>query len=345
VGHWRSREVVPCARARRLTADPLAWFAAERLNLLGSIDRACATGRHEFAARLALCQAGFQHLQDRHDDAAHSWRAIGEAATAAGDPTAVAQAQVRLAATTVERGYAADAMELLDECITEFEHSSDLVSLAFALYWRSACAWELDLWDLSESEAQRGVALARKVGDRHAELICLGILGGALGKLGYGEEAVAACELSLAIAVELGDESCESSALHRLAFVCTMAGQCDRAIELCARRRGLSWKMKDVRGEALSLGVLGDAYQGLGRYQDAVQAFSQALPVFRDHFIRRHHGLCLFKLGCAHRALGNHRQAAQHLAESVPVFRDLRLPAYEQRALRILSECRLAAQS
>jgi tetratricopeptide (TPR) repeat protein len=344
VSHGRAREVVPCARASRLTAEPQAWFAAERLNLLGVIDRTCAAGRYEFAARLALCQAGFEHLRNRHDDGERSWRAIAEAAMVAGDPTASVQARFRLAAATVERGYAADAMELINECIAVFDRSEDLVSLTFALYWRSSCAWELELWHLSEPDARRGVALARKIGDRNAELICLGVLGRALGKLGYGEEAVAACELSLAIAVELGDESSESSALHNLAYVCTLADRCERAVRLCARCRELNRDIGDVRGEALSLGVLGDAYHGLGRYEDAVEAFSRALPIFRDHFIRRHHGLCLFKLGCAQQALGNHRQAAQHLTESVSVFRDLRLPTYEQRALRILNDCRLAAQ-
>ena len=173
----------------RPIADPLAWFAAERLNLLGVIDRACVTVRHEFAARLVLCQAAFQRLQDRHDDAERSWRAIAEAARVAGGPSAVAQAQLRLAAATVDRGYAADVMDPMDECIAEFEHSEDLVSLTFALYWRSACAWDRDLLDLSLREARRGVALAREIGDRHAEFICLGILGRALGRIGHGEEA------------------------------------------------------------------------------------------------------------------------------------------------------------
>ena len=344
VSHARAREVVPCASASRLTADPLAWFAAERLNVLGSIARACITGRREFAARLALCQANFQRLQDRHDDAERSWRAVAEAARVAGDPTASAQARLRLAAANVWRGYAADAMDLMDECIAEFEHSGDLENLVFALYWRSSCAWDQDLFDLSLHEAKRGIALARKIGDRHAELISLIAVGRALGQLGYGEEALVTSEQALAIAVELGDESSESEALHSVAFICTTAGRCDRAVELCGRLRELNRDIGDVRGEALSLGVLGDAYQGLGRYQDAVQAFSQALPIFRDHFIRRHHGLCLFKLGCAQQALGHHRQAAQHLTESVSVFRDLRLPTYEQRALRILNDCRLAAQ-
>src|ERR1039457_2473418 len=129
VSYARSREVVPSARARRLTAEPLAWFAAERLNLLGVIDRTCAAGRYEFAARLALCPAGFERLRNRHDDGERSWRAIAEAAMVAGDPTASVQARFRLAAATVERGYAADAMELINECIAVFDRSEDLVSL------------------------------------------------------------------------------------------------------------------------------------------------------------------------------------------------------------------------
>ncbi len=116
----------------------MAWFAAERLNLLGTIDRACVTGRHEFAVELALCQAEFQHLQDRHDDAVGMWHAVADAASAAGDPLARAQSRVRLAAATDERGYAVEAVDLLDECIAVLERSDDLISLVFALYWRSS---------------------------------------------------------------------------------------------------------------------------------------------------------------------------------------------------------------
>jgi tetratricopeptide (TPR) repeat protein len=142
--------------------------------------------------------------------------------------------------------------------------------------------------------------------------------------------------------------------LSRAALVAVMAlpgmplwvlvGRCDRAVELCARLRELNRKIGDVRGEALSLGVLGDAYHGLGRYGDAVDAFSEALPVFRDHFIRRHYGLCLLKLGLAQEALGNYREAAQCLTESLPAFRELRLPVHEQRALRILRDCQPTAE-
>jgi tetratricopeptide (TPR) repeat protein len=87
------------------------------------------------------------------------------------------------------------------------------------------------------------------------------------------------------------------------------------------------------------MGMLGDAYYGLGRYQDAMTAFEQALPVFRDHFIRRFQAVCLFKLGSVYAATDNPVQAERLLRESLPIFGELRLPIYEdkvQEALRAL---------
>jgi hypothetical protein len=64
------------------------------------------------------------------------------------------------------------------------------------------------------------------------------------------------------------------------------------------------------------LGLSGDAYYGLGRYRESAESLRSALPIFRDHFMRRHHGLCLLKMGYAYEALGDHHAAIRHLRES-----------------------------
>jgi DNA-binding SARP family transcriptional activator len=46
-------EIVPAAVARRLTADPVAWFTAERVNLLAAVERACQAGWLDLAQQLA----------------------------------------------------------------------------------------------------------------------------------------------------------------------------------------------------------------------------------------------------------------------------------------------------
>jgi tetratricopeptide (TPR) repeat protein len=96
--------------------------------------------------------------------------------------------------------------------------------------------------------------------------------------------------------------------------------------------------MGDITGEAQALALLGDAYYGLGRYDDAVAAYVQALPVFRDHFMFRYRALCLYKLGRTYQTLGDQAQAKNCLKECLPLFRELRLPEKEKLALAALRE-------
>jgi tetratricopeptide (TPR) repeat protein len=158
--------------------------------------------------------------------------------------------------------------------------------------------------------------------------------------LGDHEKARAACERGLSLAVELGADSFVQYALHTLAYGCSRAGRYQEAIYLSLRRLELCRKVGDLPGQALAMGMLGDAYYGLGRYQDAMTAFEQALPVFRDHFIRRFQAVCLFKLGCVHAATNNPGQAERFLRDSLPIFRELRLPIYEDKVHEALQALR-----
>ena len=328
--------IIPAELALELTADPLAWFRTERLNLLTATERSCGLGQHRLAARLARAQESFQRLQDRYDDAARIWRAVAAAAMAAGDMETAGGAGLRLAAATSDRGYSAAALTLLDEWLATF--GDDGRDLPFVRYWRSYCMWDLGSFDAARCEAESGLRTARQVGDRHAEFLLLRVWGHSLAKLGDSDRGVAACERAMMIADELDGTSFRQYALHSLAFTCTMAGQAERAIELAALRFDLCRGEADVRGQALAKGVLGDAYRALGQYENAVEAYSLALQLFRDHAIRRHYALCLFKLGCALEAMGDHEQAASSLRESLPIFRELDLSTFEEQAGQVLRE-------
>jgi hypothetical protein len=49
------------------------------------------------------------------------------------------------------------------------------------------------------------------------------------------------------------------------------------------------------------------------------------MPIFRDHFMRRHHGLCLLKLGYVHQAMRDYPTAAGYLTDSMAIFGQLEL--------------------
>jgi tetratricopeptide (TPR) repeat protein len=145
----------------------------------------------------------------------------------------------------------------------------------------------------------------------------------------------------VAIARELGVPSYEVAALRNLAHTSTVAGRHDRSLAACLRGIELGRRLGDICGEALVFGMLGDAYRGLGRYEDAVSSLRRALPVFRVHSSRRYLAVCLMKLGYAYEAMGS-PEAIGYLEESLRIFRQLHLPRKVDQAQQALDRCRAA---
>jgi DNA-binding SARP family transcriptional activator/tetratricopeptide (TPR) repeat protein len=334
-------DVLPGDEAGRLTADPVAWFAAERGNLLTAVEQACMSGRAEVGYWLALRQCAFQHIQQRYEDAGRIWRLIAAGAASLRDQAGNVYASLRIGASMIERGQSVEAFEVLDRCVQAASSMGESETLSLALYWRSACAFDLDDQSRSLADAEWGVSVARAAGSQLAELMNLRLRSSTLAWLGADDRAVADSELAIAIASDLGD-TYELAALHNLAYTLTLTGRYERAVSVCLREMELSRKLMDVRGEAISYAVLGDAYQGMGKYDLAVDNLLRALPAFRDHNFPRHHAVCLYKLGRAHEELERYHEAVSYLEDSLVNFRQLRLPQRVEETQRSLDRCRAA---
>ncbi len=98
-------------------------------------------------------------------------------------------------------------------------------------------------------------------------------------------------------------------------------------------------------GQAYFLDLLGDAYNGLGRYDEAIVALSEAAGAFREHGAQCAHAVCLFKIAQSHLAMAHGEQAITYLEECLPIFRELQLPDHEEQALRALDSCRAGVGS
>jgi DNA-binding SARP family transcriptional activator/tetratricopeptide (TPR) repeat protein len=334
--------VVPEKAASQLTAQPIAWFTTERINLQAGVEQACMAGRLDFARQLASSQCAFQHIEDRHDDAERIWQMIAEWADRSDDRAAITYARLRVGASLVERGLAADAFPILGRCVATAAEAGESETLAIALYWRAACAYDVDEVEQAQVEARRGVGVARRAGSRLAELLNLRSLASSLVWKGEFSEAVAAAEQALTIATDLGVPAYELAALHSLAFTYVHAEQYDRAASACMRKIELSRELGDVRGEAHAYGVLGDVYHGQGKYDLTVESLLRALPVFRDHRAHRHYALCLVKIGFAYEQMAAYPQAIGYLEQSVAKFQDLRLVSKAEQAQQALDRCRAA---
>ena len=334
--------IVTESLAKQITADPIAWFSAERLSLLAVIERCCTTGRYQAATQLASFLASFQHLQGRLDDAERVWRMITVAAGHAGDARATARARLRLVAAACGQGGHAQASPLVDQCLTAFDELGDQRGLAAALYWQASCEWNLGAFADARRSAQRSIRLAQQAGDGQTEATALRILALATANAnmpGCAEDAVVAAEKAVALARELGEPGLEHEVLHSVASVYTAVGRHEDALQLCHEGLAMAQRLGVQAAVAEWLGVRSDACRGLGRYRDAAESLLSALPIFRDHFMHRHHGLCLLKLGYTYEALGDYQAASHYLEESLDIFRRLRLTRYADRARDTLRTC------
>jgi tetratricopeptide (TPR) repeat protein len=102
--------------------------------------------------------------------------------------------------------------------------------------------------------------------------------------------------------------------------------------------------MNQVLGQAYFLDLLGDAYNGLGRYDEAIVALSEAAASFAEHGAQCAHAVCLFKIAQSHLAMGRTGQGIAYLEECLPIFRELQLPEHEAQALGVLDSCRAGAK-
>lgn len=333
---------LPAELVRRVTADPVGWFNAERLNLASATRQACELGQYVLAGRLAAHQATFQFFQARLDDAERLWRIVIAAAEAAGDDVAAARADLQFAPILAERGKNDEAIRILGRCLSVFESLDDEQALGVAMHCRAYCAEEQNQLYDAVDYAQRGLDIARRIGDDIIVMTTQRIMGITTTRLGDLDRGIHMCEEALTLARRVQEPYAEFEALQSLAQACSIARRYDSTIDLC--RQGLE-KLSDIgypAGEGYMLGPLGDAYFAVGRYREAWQAFSKAQQIFQSGGLVRTNAISLLKLAITEQEMDWHRQAISRLEAALPIFRELRLLDYEEKVLAALKRSREA---
>jgi DNA-binding SARP family transcriptional activator/transcriptional regulator with XRE-family HTH domain/tetratricopeptide (TPR) repeat protein len=332
------KAILPQDTAAGLTASPAAWFSTERLNLRHATAEACDSGHLALGLQLASRQAAFHHSQARFDEAEQLWQMVSTAASTASDKAVAAHATFGLAVTRALQGYHAEVSAVIGQCAAAFEEFGDQRALAWAAYWQADCSVITGRRAEALNHSQRGLALARKNQDPGAEIMLLREAAMAqAGIPGREGEAIAYAERALALARQAGEQTHELDTLRVLAHVNNLTGRHPAAEHIARQGIELAREWNYVADGAYFLGALGDACHGLGKYQDAIDAFGRALPTFRKHGLRRHEALCLLKMAESYQGLGNYRQARAYLAQCQPAFTELQMPAYVERTQKALA--------
>jgi tetratricopeptide (TPR) repeat protein len=101
--------------------------------------------------------------------------------------------------------------------------------------------------------------------------------------------------------------------------------------QLAAARRA-----KDTPAEGPALGNLGEAYRGLGRFEEAIGCFQDALAIFRETGDRNSVAMTLNNLGLAYQALQRFEEAIGCLQDALPIRQEVGDQRGEGRTLNNL---------
>ncbi|GAB1818964.1 AfsR/SARP family transcriptional regulator [Herbidospora sp. RD11066] len=274
------RVPLPEAELARLTADPLAWFEAERQALVAICAQVCARGLDELAWELCCCVSRFLEVRWYVD----VWLSVNKHALdtvrRAGNRRGEAHLLRSLGEHYLELDRYPEALECAEGAATIF---TDLGLLGFAA---------------------------------HAKVLA-GLAYGRVGRLGT---ALRALRRSLAVFTDLDDQAGVIRTLRALGIVHTDLGRYDEALDCYRRCRDGYTELGDRVGVAISDRCIGALHLAKGDLEAAGPPLRRSLEELRacEHDVGE--GFTLVQLGALHGALGDKDAARRALARSLEIF-------------------------
>ncbi|WP_293336559.1 tetratricopeptide repeat protein [Microcoleus sp. CAWBG58] len=135
-------------------------------------------------------------------------------------------------------------------------------------------------------------------------------------------ESLQSWEQALTIYREIGDRRVEAVSLHLLGNAYDSLGQFQQAIECHEQSLDINNEIGDRGGEVDSFCGLGNAYQSLGQYHKAIECHEQSLQISGKLKFRKKEAACFGNLGNAYQSLGQYHKSIKFHQQSFNISRE-----------------------
>lgn len=309
--------------------DPIAWFEAERSNMVAAVAHTADLGWTEMCWSLvARLVFGFE-WGSYHDD----WRAAAEQALGScrrsGDRRGEAAMLYALGALALHERRLTEAAETLGEALERFESLGDDLGVAIALRHLATVHSLQGELALALRGLERVAALLDHIGDPYMARQTDGFISNVHmleGRLETAERLLVDALATLPVREGL----LEAQLSKRLAEVHLRQGRGADAV--AAAERALQLLHRDPVGEAYVLHALGEAKHVAGDDVEAAVALGRALRVARQVGERLIEGRILLALGDL-----DTPDAVDHLREAVEVLAAIEAWTWHRRAVEALA--------
>lgn len=322
-----------------LLSDPLAWFEAERLCLVGMVEQAARMGM----ADLAWDLTGSASVLFETRSYVENWESCAEHAL---DAARVADDRLGQAVMLHHTGAAALMRQSMDEAKARSEEALELYGdlderLGRALVLRNlAVVHRLQGDPDAAADRLRGaLPIFREAGDLSSESSVLQNMaqleldrGNYEASLGHARDAVRVAE-----SMDPGASRSLAQCLYRLGSAQLLSGRAEEAEESYLRVEELSRAKADTHGLAHALYGLGQARVALGALESAETAYVQGRKVARELGSPVVEGSIRLKLGVLLRELGREEEARAELLGAKELFTRRGATHWQEEVARELS--------
>jgi DNA-binding SARP family transcriptional activator/tetratricopeptide (TPR) repeat protein len=301
---------------RRVLADPVAWFEAERLLLAGAVTHACRLGMTSYGWELTSALSQFFSTR-RHLDA---WQDCTEnavrAAHAAGDERGEAAALLQHADRQAEVGQNGDAIRNLQRALALLTRCADTQAQGICWTTMAFIHRELGLPARAQQDAQHAMMLLSHSAPPVARGRALTALGLTLLDQGRYEDATACFTRFLRIQRAAGSASGQAEARYRLGTVRLRQGQHAAAARLLTVAMHSARQSGDLMISMSAQIRLGQTLIQMGRLDEARPLLDDAVRHVTPEGAPRFRAIALEALGQLHRARDQLEEAAPLIVEA-----------------------------
>ncbi|ANP55663.1 tetratricopeptide (TPR) repeat protein [Streptomyces griseochromogenes] len=304
-------------------ADALNWLENERANILACIRRANSLSLYDAVMRMAVAMAPFLRQAGPWDQAVGLHRTAAGAARQVGDRQALAHALAELG--VVRRFMAAypEAVETLNEAVTQYDAVGDRRGKADALN-QLGIVWYLTADNADAARAQtEALTLYRELDYRLGQANALADLGMVWRQMSRFDAATEAQSEALSIYRELGDRYGEANSLRDLGVVHCLTGAYDLAARHHHEAFDIYAELDDREHQAYALNESGAVRRLTGDIEGARAAHSQALTHFTELGDRFGRANSVRLLGVVERVSGDAHAASRLQEEALDTYREL----------------------
>ncbi|MFC4588510.1 AfsR/SARP family transcriptional regulator [Sphaerisporangium corydalis] len=324
----------------QIVAEPLPWYERERPLLVSGIRLAAQAGFVDLSWDLAISAVTLFESRVYLDD----WRETHEVALAAVRHTSNVRGE---AAMLYSRGSLHITEKRFPEARRDFEAATRLFDdigddTGTALVLRNIAFLDRMSGDYEQATAhyERALSMFTSTGDQVASAYVLHNLAQLRLETGDPEGASNLLSEALELSRQGGSRRVETQVLHRMGDTYLGWDEPALAAEIFDTALAMVREIGDPAGEAYILNGLGIARLRLGETAVAEDALRHAVRLARTTGDRLAEARSLLGLGELALACEDAEHAVIHFEQALSLFQSIRTPAYEARALAMLTEAR-----